>query len=382
MLMTHNELKERRKLLSSETQKTLSNMKIIKTETKRVESVAHNAESILDDLDAQFEEKTGLTKIDVTFLFFAVALQIARQYLVTKFPNRLNDQEAANNTFGHKEEHSDRTHRLYNPSLEEIITNPVPFDANIGANGALSGGGKLGHRVTTLGHDPVLGLIFGTANIATSTLTNYKLQSFHIKTSDLNRDYFANKARTDLVFWYAGDKLFKQGFAGKKIMVTSLIKEIIHLKTDLDTKNSLPLPLISLYDPKLASNLADYGIDMSNVVNVGKQIALASFINWLISTIHGLFYFIDENQTERSLYEVRTRKILMYSNVIASVSNLAVVGITKNLKLLDVGGLIVTLHRIYTDQIFIRNVKREFVLGEFNKLIEGEELKLQEFNLI
>lgn len=382
MLMTHNELKERRKLLSSETQKTLSNMKIIKTETERVESVAHNAESILDDLDAQFEEKTGLTKIDVTFLFFAVALQIARQYLVTKFPNRLNDQEAANNTFGHKEEHSDRTHRLYNPSLEEIITNPVPFDANIGADGALSGGGKLGHRVTTLGHDPVLGLIFGTANIATSTLTNYKLQSFHIKTSDLNRDYFANKARTDLVFWYAGDKLFKQGFAGKKIMVTSLIKEIIHLKTDLDTKNSLPLPLISLYDPKLASNLADYGIDMSNVINVGKQIALASFINWLISTIHGLFYFIDENQTERSLYEVRTRKILMYSNVIASVSNLAVVGITKNLKLLDVGGLIVTLHRIYTDQIFIRNVKREFVLGEFNKLIEGEELKLQEFNLI
>ena len=57
--MTHNELKERRKLLSSETQKTLSNMKIIKTETERVQSVAHNAESILDDLDAQFEEKTG-----------------------------------------------------------------------------------------------------------------------------------------------------------------------------------------------------------------------------------------------------------------------------------------------------------------------------------
>lgn len=381
MLMTHDELKERRKLISTETQKTLSNMKIIRTETERVESVAHNAESILDDLDAQFEEKTGLTKIDVTFLFFAVALQVARQYLVTKFPTRLNDQEAANNTFGHKEEHSDRTHRLYNPSLEEIITNPVPFDANIGADGALSGGGKLGHRVTTLGHDPVLGLIFGTANIATSTLTNYKLQSFHIKTSDLNRDYFANKARTDLVFWYAGDKLFKQGLAGKKIMVTSLIKEIIHLKTDLDTKNSLPLPLISLYDPKLASNLADYGIDMSNVVNVGKQIALASFINWIISTIHGLFYFIDENQIERPLYEVRTRKILMYSNVIASVSNLAVVGATQNLKLLDVGGLIVTLHRIYTDQTFIRNVKKDFVLGEFNKLIEGEELKLQEFNL-
>lgn len=381
MLMTYNELKERRKLVSTEIQKTLSNMETIRMETKRVEYVAHNAESILDDLDAQFEEKTGLTKIDVTFLFFAVALQVARQYLITKFPTRLSDQEAANNTFGHKEEHSDRTHRLYNPSLEEIITNPVPFDANIGADGALSGGGKLGHRVTALGHDPVLGLIFGTANIATSTLTNYTLQSFHIKTSDLNRDYFANRARTDLVFWYAGNKLFNQGFAGKKIVIASLIKEIIHLKSDIDTKNSLPLPFISLYDPKLASDLAEYGIDMSNIVTIGKQAVLAGFINWLVSTIHGLFYFVDKDKIEKSLYEVRTRKILMYSNVIASVSNLVIVGVTQNLKLLDVGGLIVTLHRIYTDQTFIRNVKREFVLGEFNKLIEGEVLKLQEFNL-
>lgn len=381
MLMTYNELKERRKLVSTEIQKTLSNMETIRMETQRVEYVAHNAESILDDLDAQFEEKTGLTKIDVTFLFFAVALQVARQYLITKFPTRLSDQEAANNTFGHKEEYSDRTHRLYNPSLEEIITNPVPFDANIGADGALSGGGKLGHRVTALGHDPVLGLIFGTANIATSTLTNYTLQSFHIKTSDLNRDYFANRARTDLVFWYAGNKLFNQGFAGKKIVIASLIKEIIHLKSDIDTKNSLPLPFISLYDPKLASDLAEYGIDMSNIVTIGKQAVLAGFINWLVSTIHGLFYFVDKDKIEKSLYEVRTRKILMYSNVIASVSNLVIVGVTQNLKLLDVGGLIVTLHRIYTDQTFIRNVKREFVLGEFNKLIEGEVLKLQEFNL-
>ena len=365
MLMTYNELKERRKLVPTEIQKTLSNMETIRMETKRVEYVAHNAESILDDLDAQFEEKTGLTKIDVTFLFFAVALQVARQYLITKFPTRLSDQEAANNTFGHKEEHSDRTHRLYNPSLEEIITNPVPFDVNIGADGALSGGGKLGHRVTALGHDPVLGLIFGTTNIATSTLTNYTLQSFHIKTSDLNRDYFANRARTDLVFWYAGNKLFNQGFAGKKIVIASLIKEIIHLKSDIDTKNSLPLPFISLYDPKLASDLAEYGIDMSNIVTIGKQAVLAGFINWLVSTIHGLFYFVDKDKIEKSLYEVRTRKILMYSNVIASVSNLVIVGVTQNLKLLDVGGLIVTLHRIYTDQTFIRNVKREFVLGEF-----------------
>ena len=379
--MTFDELKERRKHISIETQKTLSNMETIRKETKRVENVAHNAESILDDLDDQFEQKTGLTKTDIKFLFFSVALQVARQYLITKFPTRLNDKDAAKKTLGNKEEHSNRIHRYYNPSLEEIITNPVPFDANIGANGALAGGGRLSHRATTLGHDPILGLIVGTANIATSTLTNYKLQSFHIKTNEQKRDFFANNARTDLVFRHAIDKLFKQGFAGKKLMVTSLIKEIIHLKSDINTKNSLPLPAISLYDPKIASNLANYGLDISNVANVAKQAALAAFINWIISTIHGLFYFVDKDKIEKSLYEVRTRKILMYSNLIASTSNLAVVGITQNLKLLDVGGLLVTLNGIYTDQTFIRNVKRQFVLGEFNKLIEGKELELQEFNL-
>lgn len=40
----------------------------------------------------------------------------------------------------------------------------------------------MGHRVTAIGHDPLLGLIFGTANIATSTLTNAHFDSFHIYT--------------------------------------------------------------------------------------------------------------------------------------------------------------------------------------------------------
>ena len=87
---------------------------------------------------------------------------------------------------GHGAEHSNRHHNYYNPSLEEIITNPVPFDANIGADGALCGGGQMGHRVTAIGHDPLLGLIFGTANIATATLTTSSFESYHIYTNAQN----------------------------------------------------------------------------------------------------------------------------------------------------------------------------------------------------
>ena len=48
------------------------------------------------------------------------------------------------------------------------------------------------------------------------------------------------------------------------------------------------------------------------------------------------------------------------------------------LKQLDIGGLIVTIKRLMTDTEYIRRIKEEFVLGGFNKLIQGEQLALEE----
>jgi hypothetical protein len=347
----------------------------LRIEAERIANIAGNTHQILDDLDREFERCSGLTKKDVAFLFTAVAMQVARQYLLTAFPERLDDQAAAKKVKGNTEEHSNRSHTYYNPSLNEILTNPVPFDANIGANGALAGGGKLGHRVTALGHDPILGLIVGTANIATSTLTNSKGLSYHITTNN-NRDCFKNQAQTPLVFAKTGDKLLNQGLEGKRKVGSSLVKEIIHLRTDIHTKNSLPLPVISTIDPKMASQLAERGLDMSNVATVGKQATMSILINALIAMIHGAFY---DNGVDGSkkVYEVRTRKILSYSNLIASASNLAYVGISAAngneaaIRKLDLGGLMVTCYRIATDSKFIREAKREFIEQEYFAMIRG-----------
>ena len=351
---------------------TVSDLQKGYDETVRVRNVMRNTRETLDDLDEQFCRQTGLTKVDTAFLFIAIGLQIVRQYLLTQFPQRLDNQSAAKEAFGHFTEHSDRHHRYYNPSLQEIITNPVPFDANIGAAGALSGGGKMGHRVTAIGHDPLLGLIFGTANIATSTLTTFTFESYHISTFN-SRDFFRNHARTELVLTYTVDKLLNQGIEGKTIVAMSLIKEIIHLNSDLNTKHSLPLPLVSVINPKLASELASYGLDMSNILTVGKQASYATLINYMIAMIHGLFF--DGNGTmERKLYEVRTRKILSYSNIVATSSNLAVTAVTRDMKNLDLGGLAVTTYRLITDLNFIREVKREFIFGNYKKMIMGDYL--------
>lgn len=369
--MSSEDLLKRYNLISTNLQETTRYLEKGYQETKRVRSELANTRETLDDLDQQFREKTGLTGTDMAFLFTAIGLQIARQYLLTSFPQRLDDQTAAKNTLWHGEEHSNRHHRYYNPSLDEILTNPVPFDANIGANGALSGGGAMGHRVTAIGHDPLLGLIFGTANIATSTLTTSSLASYHIYTNDQKKDFFRNQARTDLVLGYTIDKMLHQGIDGKTIVAASLMKEIIHLNSDLNTKHSLPLPLVSVINPSFASKLASYGFDMANVVAVGKQASYSMLINSMIAMIHMLFCE-GEDEMDRKLYEVRTRKILSYSNLVATSSNAMVVAATGDLTKLDLGGAAVTIYRLITDASFIREVKEQFIFGNYRSIIMGD----------
>jgi hypothetical protein len=367
---------ERRKKLEQRSAQTLQSMRDTADESLRVADYASNVARTLNDLDAEFEKQTELTKIDITFLFFATALQCARQYLLTGFPERLTDQEAANSTPGHTPEHSNRSHWWYNPPLNEIITSPVPFDAMYGSPDFELGLSGWTHRGKTLGHDPVLGWIFGTANIATSTLTTNDLASYHVKTGTaIKRDKITNYAQTPYVFYYTKEKLLNNGIEGKKVIATSLVKEAIHLKSDINTKKSLPFPIVSAVSPELANTLASYGIDMANIANIGKQAAYSILINTLIGMTHYLIHDFNKGES-RKLYEVRTRKILSYSNYIASASNLLYVTISAGLgnaaafKKMDIGGFIVTLYRLISDSAFIQKIKEEFVFGNFRAKIQ------------
>lgn len=370
--------------VDQETRQLSRNLSLVAAEEQRVSEISRSAAVIIEDIDRDFKRATKLTDVDVAFLFLAAALQIVRQYVLKPLMDteRLSDKEAAKQS-GKSPEHSDRKHRLYNPSIEEIISNPVPFDANRGAGGALSGGGKMGHRATAIGHDPILGLVFGTANIATSTLTNWKFQSWHISTQG-KHDIFTQNAKTALVLHYTSDKLFHQGANGKAIVGTSALKEIAHLRSDIFSKNSLPLPFISVIDPKLASELASWGLDMAGVIDAGKQFAMAMAIDTLIGFIHGLFYDESSGLT-RSMYEVRTRRVLLYSNVIASASNVVVSAVAAHLggpegakQIIDWGGYLNTLRHIVFDTKFINEVKRDFLKNELYTMVTGSQYDFME----
>lgn len=356
-------------------------------DAKRMAEIAKNAGDIIENIDQQFEHATQLDSIDVKFLLFATALQCIRQYIIGTITQRVDDKTAAKNTKNHIEEHSDRKHRLYNPSLDEIISNPVPFDVIFGGRKyGLGIGGGFTHRAKTVGHDPLLGWIFGTMNIATSTVTiSEELSSYHVLTgtaaNGTMRDKISMRADTFKVFSSCKDKLINEGREGKEKIGISLMKEAVHLRSDMYSKVSLPLPVISTISVDVARNLADYGFDMGNTVKIAGQAGAAILINSLIGMIHGLFY--DESCQNRNLYSVKTRKILSYSNLIASASNViavafgATIGILskkpdivkKSINYFDLGGLMVTIYRIVNDQKFICEVKQEFMRNQWYSIV-------------
>ena len=389
-------LKSKKNMVIHETKKDILKINQVADEAKRVSSVAKNVSVIIADLDRQFEQATKLNKADIRFLFFATALQCIRQYLLTPFKERTTDKESAKEAhkeegrifgklFGEETELSD--HKRYYASLSDIICKGVPYDAQYGSSAFGLGLSGNAHRFRTLGHDPLFGWVFGTANIMTCTLTDWQFQSYHIKpapiVSGAMRDKIVQNANTSLML----KKVVERSQAEPQALAAAVIKQRLHLKSDLYSIAGLSVPGLTPLSADLAQTLAEHGVDAANMLTVGKQATYSIFINTLVAVIHGLFY--EESYGTRNLYDVRTRKILSYSNLIASASNLIAVALmeavavsTSNadlgkdaLRYLDVGGLAVTIYRIINDQKFINQVKQEFLEKEFYRLVMGDNLE-------
>lgn len=321
-----------------------------------IETNSHSDE-IIDEADREFDQLLAFDKKDWAFLMFAITLQTVRQYVLTDFKERLDDQTAAKQTKGHEKESSNRKHRWYHPSLDEIVTNPVPFDAMQGSKKFGANLGGTTHRYRTLGHDPILGYVIGTMNILTSTLTTSDFVSYHIKTSDIKRDSLTHHARTPLVVKYALNRAIHEGNEGRIALGSAFLKEHIHLKSDYRTSASLPLPLISVYDSDLAMKLSNYGFDVQNMEVVGRQASLSIFINWVIAALHRLCKPIDEDE---KLYAAKTKKMIMLSNLASTSSNLIYSIVSKNYKKTDIGGCFVTIFQTLSSCKYISELRREY----------------------
>ena len=81
------------------------------------------------------------------------------------------------------------------------------------------------HRMLSLGHDPLLGFLFGVLDILNGTMTTIdKNGGFVVQVME----NYADRTESDIF--------------------TAIAKQIIHLKTDINTSMGLPAPLMSLFN--------------------------------------------------------------------------------------------------------------------------------------
>lgn len=389
--MTLEEIKRRAGELRQADRDALANMDGIIAETRRVADVAHHSKEHMKRIHDEFDRLTGLDKTDYAFLAFATALQVARWAIIAQFsklgegfdPNeRMKDndpkikdlqrkqRDALKDKMGYKK--GDVVEQGKYKDWLQILYSHVPFDTCKGTKAFDLGMGGPTHRIKTLGHDPILGWIFGPMNIMTDLMTTNDFLSYKVKDGQV-----VGHASTLQGFY----GMYESTMEDKKRIAAAIVAEAIHLESDKFTKIGLPLPILSSVREPVAKALSAHHYDnlcfCRDLKTVALQAGFSMIINLIIGLVHGLLFDKDKH-TDRDLYACKTHKILMYSNVLSSASNLIYTGISayatgpKAWKNLDIGGLAVTLYRLIADTSFIYRVQEEFVEKEFNKLIQGE----------
>lgn len=332
----------------------------------------------LDAIHEEFSHKTSIVnKTDLMFLGIATALQTTKSLLFGQIAKKSDYGNSFNpdDRLAHNDKSIEKEHRRANDEFKEkhekhghgywmnILYQTPPYDITKGSpaiNRNMEGGY---HRIHTLGHDPILGWIFGTANILTDTIT---FEDF--KSNRVIRKPKMMITSESVPF----TKLFIESFeickADSLNLPAVIFAEECHLKSDEFTKLGLPVPLLEAINPDFASKLYKSNYDAlcfsRDLKLVGSSAGISIFIDMIIGLVHGLF---NKEKINKDLYEVRTRKILLISNSIASTSNIIQTVITKNPKNLDIGGLLVTLSYLFMDLRFISRIEEEFIRQELNK---------------
>lgn len=343
-------------------------MQQVANEARRVAQIAKYSDKIIDELNKDFESSTKLKKVDISFLLLATGLQVARQYFLSNDKFRINSNQG--------DKLMGNALSLAPPDWKNVLTQSVPYDAiKTGVHVSNTGISGTTHRYRTLGHDPVLGWVFGTANIMTGSLTKTNFETYQVKNMTMVRHYPMGVAGML-------DRAVSYSINDPKLLAVSVGRQAIHFGSDYFTKQGLPIPFVATINNELAQKmLTEWHIDMWSIT---RGAVVSAFINQLVATIHRLFCD-STNPNEQKLYEVRTRKILSYSNVIASASNViavaigSTIGVTsgnpavvrKSMNYLDIGGLMVTIYRIISDRNFIYEIKKEFLSSEFERLVMG-----------
>ncbi|PNY22118.1 hypothetical protein ASN88_00740 [Streptococcus parauberis] len=351
----------------------------------------------VEEINEIFSRKTSIkNKTDLIFLMIATALQVAKTALYPVIAKQLNYGEKMD--IPERKEHNDpsivKAHKEANDKFRDkhiknhepgkwinILYQTVPYDITKGSPDiGINMHGKY-HRMYTLGHDPILGWIFGTANILTDSITFNNFQTNRILRIDpltKSNKMIITPEIVPLLSMF--NECYGEVKANPLNLIAAIFAQSQHLKSDKYTKLGLPIPIISSIHEVYASKLYRDHYDLMclerdtisfsrDAMIVAYSYKLSHFIDTMIIAMHGLFRKSDENS---DLYDVRTRKILLISNSIATSSSIITAYISENPKNLDIGGLLNTISRIFLDGKFLMKIKEEFIKSELDAKLQKE----------
>jgi len=412
-------------------------------EQNRIINIASNAKDIISNIDDEFESVTALSTTDMSYVLFATMLQTLRWILmkpleITRMeeltPSISKDErlrsreknhiggiydgrssgseyehEAVKDYIGKKAKKAKQSEdEFYNRnncyrSWIEIITQPVPYDAlnsldknsipniaNINkrnSEGLYSNIYGNNHHVLTLGHDPVLGWIFGTANIMTSKISFVDFQSYRVQRghkikalgefvpnnelmySDQVIDYLSPCTIPGILY----ECLLSAREDWRRI-VAAVAKQAMHFQSDKYCIEGLPIPILPVLNTKKAQELIEKGwnsVEFEILMEKDlKQIGLSTCISILINLIIEVIYLLSiDADEELDVRQIKIKKILSISNTIATSSNILHVALSKEISKLDIGGMIATLLELFHSAQFISAIKAEYIRGQFERQV-------------
>ena len=361
-------------------------------------------------INDEFSQKTSIwNKRDLSFLAIAVGLQTARWIILQEIFGDLGaenrgerehhsegDKRKKKDSHDYNERHQDRENvKSENnfPTWKDIVfgqyerqdggktSGVCPYDAQSGGPIGFEEGGRGNHRVHTLGHDPLLGWIFGTANLMTCSISLSKKFNFANYKVEYPGGRFGQHYSYPEMFY----DVFQSIREDKYRLAAALFAQGAHLRSDKYTERGLPIPLIEVFSEELAGKLYSEQYDqlclLKDLKKIGFQAGFSILINMIIGFVHKMFYDESKDGNNKELYEVRTRKILLISNVLASSGNVLYCAFSEDWKKLDIGGILVSLHRLVSDVRFMTRIKEKFIQEQLDATI-AETLKEIDSNFI
>ena len=189
-------------------------------------------------LNEEYDQLHRLDPLDVTITAGAGLLAAAVDILLVGIPEKSPGGLKAGPLSDYMRDSFDRR---YPPEEMEKLANSkvskVPYDAQDNRNTAVrvEGLSAYYHRLLSLGHDPLLGLVFGTSDILAGKMTTIDK---------------AGRVVSQSMECYTGRK--------EVDVFVALAKQILHFKSDVTTSMGLPAPLMGLFNLMQFGSIGEY----------------------------------------------------------------------------------------------------------------------------